>query len=75
MMAGRWARGLLLHHNRRAETLRLQSELNAGLTAMARIDIESATDMDGAWIVDEVEHDMVDSRTTARLLRCLTTIR
>ena len=74
VMAGRWARGLLLHQNRRAETLRLQSELNAGMTAMARIDIESATDMHGNWLVDEVEHDMIENRTTAQLLRCLTTI-
>ena len=72
--AGRWARGLLLHHNRRAETLRLQSELNAGMTALARIDIESATDMRGNWLVDEVEHDMIENRTTTQLLRCLTTI-
>lgn len=74
MVAGRWARGMLLHHNRRAETLRLQTEMNAGMTALARIDIESATDMNGEWMIDEVEHDLVDNRTNARLLRCLTTV-
>lgn len=73
--AGRWARGLLLTHNRRAETLTIASEFNAGLSAMARVDIESATEMGGAWIVDEVEHDLVGGATTATLVRCIYGIR
>lgn len=73
--AGRWARGLLLDHNRTAEVLELGMEYNAGMTALARIDIESSTDAAGEWVVDEVEHDFVILKTKATLLRCVTTIR
>lgn len=73
--AGRWARGLLLNHNRTAETLELGMEYNAGLTALARIDIESSTDAAGEWVVDEVEHDFVILKTRATLMRCVTTVR
>ena len=41
--AARWARGLLLCHNRIAEELTVNMEFNPGMTAMTRIDIESAT--------------------------------
>lgn len=73
--AGRWARGLLLNYNRTAERLELDMEYNAGLTALARIDIESSTDAAGRWIVDEVEHDFVLLKSKATLLRCITSIR
>lgn len=73
--AGRWARGILLNNNRRAEELTIQTEFNAGLTAMARVDIESSTETGGAWIVDEVQHDLVDGQSRAKLLRCVHTIR
>lgn len=69
--AGRWARGLLLSHNRRAEELTIESELNTGFTAMARVDIESRSEANGEWIIDETEHDFILGRTTARLLRCM----
>ncbi|MBQ8507221.1 MAG: phage late control D family protein [Clostridia bacterium] len=74
MQAGRWARGLLLENNRRAEQLTLTTELNIGMTAMARIDISGSTDASGDWLVDEAEHDFINERTTARLLRCISTI-
>lgn len=73
--AGRWARGLLLNHNRQAEELNLSMEFNAGLTALARIDIESDTDADGEWVVDEAEHDFVRLKSSARFFRCITTVR
>jgi len=73
--AGRWARGLLLYHNRQAEELNISMEFNAGLTALARIDIESNTDADGEWVVDEVEHDLIGLTSKTRLMRSITTIR
>lgn len=61
-------------HNRRAETLSIESEFNAGFTAMARIDIESGTDMRGEWMVDEVEHDFINRKSRAWLYRCSKTV-
>ncbi len=75
MEAGRWARGLLLTNNRMAEELTIQSEFNAGVTAMARIDIDSPTETGGEWIVDEAVHDFIEGKTKAKLLRCLREIR
>jgi len=72
--AGRWARGLLLIHNRSAEILTIESEFNVGFTAMARIDIDSATDTAGEWMVDEVEHDFTNRRSRAKLLKCIRTV-
>ena len=73
--AGRWARGMLLNHNRTAEELELGMEFNAGLTALVRVNIESDTDANGEWIVDQVEHDFITLKSTAVLYRCITTIR
>lgn len=73
--AGRWARGLLLDHNREAETLEIEMGLNAKLTAMERITIGGNTAANGDWLVDEAEHNLIDERTTARLLRALRGIR
>ena len=73
--AGRWARGILMNHNRQAEELNISMEFNAGLTAFARIDIESDTDADGEWVVDEAEHDLVTMKSTARFFRNITTVR
>lgn len=72
--AGRWARGLLMAHNRQAEELTIGTELNAGLMALERIDIASETDAGGNWIVDEATHDLILMKSRARLLRCITTI-
>lgn len=56
--AGRWARGILLRNNRRAEELRISTDFNASYTAMGRVNIVGGTDADGKWLVDEVEHDL-----------------
>ena len=75
VQAGRWARGLLLTNNRRAETLTISTEFNAGISAMTRIDIESPTETGGEWLVDEVVHDFIAKATSATLARCIDTIR
>lgn len=72
--AGRWARGLLLAHNRQAEEITLDIGLNTRLSAMTRVDITGDTDMTGEWITDEVEHDLFQKTTTAKLLRVIDTI-
>lgn len=72
--AARWARGLLLCHNRAAEELTVGMEYNPGLTAMTRIDISSPTETDGEWLIDEVEHDFFLKKSKARMLRCIATI-
>ena len=72
--AYRWAKGLLLAHNRKCEILRLESEFNPGYTAMARIDVESESDAKGQWIIDSVEHDMVGNASRPVLYRCLNDI-
>jgi phage protein D len=75
VQAGRWARGMLLCHNRLAEELTLSTTFNAALTALARVDVESDTPANGEWIVHEAEHDFVNMKTTAVMLRCITSIR
>lgn len=69
--AGRWARGILLRNNRRAEELRISTEFNANYTAMGRVNIVGGTDADGKWLVDEVEHDFTKDTSTVKLLRCV----
>ena len=73
--AGRWARGLLLTHNRQAEEASVQGVFNRGLTAMARVDVESSTPAAGEWLVEEVTHDFVRKSSAARMLRCRNGIR
>lgn len=73
--AGRWARGLLLMHNRKAEELTIEQGLNTGLSAMTRIEVTGETDMTGQWIAEEVEHDFLGGRTLAKLFRVIDTIR
>ena len=75
VQAGRWARGLLLHHNRECEQIYMTQKFNAGLTAMTRMDILSSTAANGAWIVEDVEHDLKNLKTSALLRPCITTIR
>lgn len=74
LSAGRWARGLLLCHNRQAEELSIEMGLSGELTSMARIDIEGGTKADGAWIVQEAEHDLFNAKSRVKLLRCRTGI-
>ena len=72
--AKRWARGILLMHNRQAESLEIEMDFNPGYTAMVRIDVNSQTDAQGAWVIDKVRHDFVNGRTWAKMLRCVTTV-
>ena len=72
--AKRWANGLLLTHNRLAETLVIESAFNPGYTAAARISITGNDNVAGDWIIDEVEHDFINATSRAKLFRCITTI-
>lgn len=72
--AGRWARGLLLHENRKCEALKLESRFNIGFTAMTRIDIKGQTDAAGEWIIQEAEHDFINLTSTAVMHRCIRSI-
>lgn len=73
--AGRWARGILLCHNRKAETLEVSGELNTDLLAMARVDVNADGAMGGKWIVDEAEHDFINKTTRVKLERVIETVR
>ena len=75
IQAGRWARGKLFSLNRQCESLVMGNTFNAGLAAMTRIDVDGDTDATGEWIVDEVEHDMINLTTTATMRRCIWSIR
>lgn len=72
--AYRWAKGLLLMHNRQAEILNIEMDFNPGYTAMARVNVKSHTDAAGQWIIDQVEQNLLDGRTKARMLRCVNSI-
>ena len=72
--ARRWAKGILLAHNRQSEILTIEMDFNPGYTAMVRADVSSRTDANGAWIIESVEQNLLDGRTKARMLRCVTTI-
>lgn len=72
--AHRWAKGMLLAHNRKCEILRLESAFNPGYTAMGRLDVVSKSDANGQWIIDSVEHDMVGNTSRPLLYRCITDI-
>lgn len=72
--ARRWARGLLLMHNRQAESLEIEMDFNPGYTAMVRVDVSGKTDAAGEWIIDRAQQDFINGRTRARLLRCRNSI-
>lgn len=71
IQAGRWARGLLLAENREQEILTISTEFHPGATAMVRVDVTGGTDADGAWLVQDVEHDLYNGATRTTLYRCL----
>ena len=73
--AGRWARGLLLCANRRAEQLTVQDKFHPGWTAMVRVDVTGDTAANGAWLVDNVCHDFVNGTSRAEFVRKVTTVR
>lgn len=75
IQAGRWARGKLLDLNRKCESLEIKSDFNPAYTAMIRIDIEGDTDATGEWLIDHVSHDLINLQTTAKMKRCIRTIR
>lgn len=70
IQAGRWARGKLLSLNRQCECIKMNNDYNPGLTALSRVDFSGGTDADGAWLVDDVEHDLVNETTKTTLRRC-----
>lgn len=72
--AKRWAAGILLDHNRKAEKIRIEGDLNARMTVMERVDIEGGTEADGEWIVDEAEHDLKNKKSRITLARVIKTI-
>lgn len=72
--AKRWARGLLLMHNRQSETLEISMDFNAGYTSMLPVNVISSTDANGNWIIHETEQDLLNGKTKAKLLRCISTI-
>lgn len=67
--AMRFARGLLMMHNRQAEVLQISGSFDAGMTSMIRVDVEGNTDANGRWLIDEVEHDLKNETSRAKLLR------
>lgn len=73
--AGRWARAMLRQHNRKYEFLEIETELNPQFYALARVDIDGNTGMDGKWITDEADHDWTAKRSSVKLYRCSDTIR
>ena len=72
--AKRWAKGLLIDHNRQAEVLELEMVFNPANTAGARIDIEGSDSVAGNWIIDTAENDFIGDTSRIRLVRCITTI-
>lgn len=74
VQAGRWARGILLDHNLQSEKLILDTTFNPSFTALSRVDTIGNTDATGEWIVQSVEHDIIQSRSHAEFMRCIRTI-
>lgn len=72
--AARWARALLMKHNRQAETLYLDMELHPNMTTMARVNVNARSSLTGEWLVEEARHDMKRHRSTVKLLRRIDTI-
>ena len=73
--AGRWARGLLLMHNRKTETLTIDKGLDTSLVPLAKVEVSGGTAMSGDWLVDDAEHDIFNGRTTANLLRVIESVK
>lgn len=73
--AGRWARGLLLMHNRKTETLTIDKGLDTSLVPLAKVEVSGGTAMSGDWLVDNAEHDIFNGRTTANLLRVIESVK
>jgi len=67
--AARWAKNLLTMHNRQGESLEISGEINPKLSALNRVDIMGTGGVEGRWIVDRAQHDLINGTTKARLLR------
>lgn len=74
VQAGRWARGLLLDYNRESDGISISTAFDQSFTALARVDISGGTDQDGEWIIDDVQHDLIELTSNAILRRCISTI-
>ena len=74
VQAARWARGVLLWENRKAETLMIPMDFDAGLTAMLPVEISGEVNLAGNWLVESAEHDLINGKTAVTLLRCVTTV-
>lgn len=72
--AGRWARGILLTNNRKAETIQIAMTFDEALCALVRVDIQADENLGGKWIAEEVEHDLKNEKTSLTLRRCIETI-
>lgn len=73
--AGRWARGILLMHNREADRLQINVKFDPSIAAMKKAEINGNTGAAGDWIIDEVEHDLFNETSTVNLLRVVDTIK
>lgn len=73
-VAGRYARGLLLMNNRKAEEMTLQMEFDPAMTALERVDILSTGDAGGRWLVEDLEHDFINRKSRVKMLRCVESI-
>ncbi len=73
--AGRWARGILLMHNREADRLRLETLFDPGIAAMTKAEITGNTGAVGEWIIDEVENDLYNGTSTVNMLRVVDTVK
>ena len=75
VQAGRWARGVLLMNNRQMESLTVKSAFNPSMAALVRVDVDGTTDANGGWIVDDVQHDLINLTSETKMLRVLTSIK
>lgn len=73
--AARWARGLLLCHNRKAEELSIETDLHPNWSAMRKITVTGQTEASGDWLVDEVTHDLIERKSKATFFRVIGTVR
>ena len=74
LQASRWARGILLTNNRKADTVSLDTEFNQGMTALARVDVEGDTAATGEWLVEKAVHDFINHSTSVEMHRCIRTV-
>lgn len=73
--AKRWAKGLLISHNRTCERLILEDRFHPGMTAMSRVDIVGPGRESGNWLIDRVEHEFVKKVTRVEMTRVMTGVR